>query len=301
VIAARGRRGLLCSSLAVILAVGVAWPSAVPAAEPVAGAADVDEARRLYDDGRARFDTLDYAGAIELWTKAYALLPEGEQTRAVRNDLVYNIATAQEKAYELDGDPTHLRQARGLLDRYLTAFTEMYEPTPETRAEVEKVNARIAELDAKLAEAGAATEPVPTPGPVMDPAARAREDARWRQQEIKRLLREDPELSRQYRGGTGMVAGGSVALGLGGVSGMVALMFLLARATEEAIDPVTGEETEPERSRATVGAIVSGVLAAGLVTGGAVLLGVGVGRRRRAKRAARERVALRPWGLAFGV
>jgi hypothetical protein len=249
----------------------------------------MDEVRQLYTDGRARFDTLDYQGAIDLWTKAFGLLPAEEENRSIRNDLVYNIATAQEEAYKVDRDPTHLRQAIGLLRRYVDEYKAIYKPTPEARAEVEKVKARIAELEARLAEAEAARTPAATPAAPPDPRAEEQRKAIA----VKQMLREDPELSRQYRSGTSMIAGGSVALGLGAVSFVVMLAYLLMRSAAQIGDDITGEgPNEAAEKSATTGAAVSGVLSGLLIATGCVLIPIGVGRRKRAKEEARKRVVL---------
>jgi hypothetical protein len=257
------------------------------------------EVKQLYTQGRARFDTLDYQGAIDLWTKAFGLLPANEDNRSIRNDLVYNIATAQEEAYKVDRDPAHLRQAIGLLERYVDEYKALYKPTPEARAEVEKVRARVAELEAKLAEAEAATTPAATPAAPPDPRAEEQRKAIA----VKQLLREDPEISQQYRSGTSMIAGGSVAFGLGAVSFVVMLAYLSLRAAARLDEDITGEDPEDDAvyQRATTGAAVSGVLSGLLIATGCVLLPIGVGRRKRAKQAARERVVLSPHPLGLSV
>jgi hypothetical protein len=269
------------------------------AAQPAASDVEMDEAKELYTQGRARFDTLDYQGAIDLWTKAFGLLPANDDTRSIRNDLVYNIATAQEEAYKVDRDPTHLRQAVGLLRRYVEEYKQLYKATPEARAEVAKVEARIAELEARLAEAEAAQAPAATPAAPPDPRAEQRRKAIA----VKQLLREDPELSQQYRSGTSMIAGGSVALGLGAVSFGVMLIYLMLRGAARLDDEVTGEDPDDDavEQRATTGAAVSGALAGLLIATGCVLLPIGVGRRRRAKEAAQKRVVLQPHGLGLSV
>jgi uncharacterized membrane protein len=128
------------------------------------------EARDLFEQGKAKYDTFDYNGAIELWQLAYSKVPPREA--GVRHSMVYNIALAQEKAYDVDKDAQHLRQAVLLLEQWVKDFKAMYERTPETAAEVEKANERIAELKRKItiAEGGS------PPPPAEDPPAEAEED-----------------------------------------------------------------------------------------------------------------------------
>jgi two-component sensor histidine kinase len=124
------------------------------------------ESRALYEEGKAKFDTFDFEGAVDLWTKAYAKLPESEAS--VRNAMVYNIATAQEKAYEVDKDVQHLRQAVLLLEQYVKTYKAMYKKTPETKAEVDKAEGRIATLKERIARAERGedvTAPPPTDVP----------------------------------------------------------------------------------------------------------------------------------------
>jgi tetratricopeptide (TPR) repeat protein len=298
VVLRRKQRSIARSLLVGALSVALAVPSPVVAAQPAASDVDMEDVKELYAQGRARFDTLDYQGAIDLWTKAFAQLPANEENRSIRNDLVYNIATAQEEAYKVDRDPTHLRQAIGLLRRYVDEYKALYKPTRQARAEVDKVKARIAELEARLAEAEAATQPAATPATPPDPRAEERRKAIA----VKQLLREDPELSRQYRSGTSMIAGGSVALGLGAISLVVMLAYLMLRSAARVGDEITGEGPDDAAEKsATTGAAVSGGLGLGLIVTGAVLLPIGVGRRRRAKREAQERVVLHPYPPGLSV
>jgi hypothetical protein len=128
--------------------------------------AQLAEARDLFEQGKAKYDTFDYKGAIDLWQLAYSKVPTREA--GVRHAMVYNIALAQEKAYDIDKDASHLRQAVLLLEQWVRDFKTMYKKTPETEAEVNKANTRIAELKRKIA-AAEGTEPEPDPPPVEEP------------------------------------------------------------------------------------------------------------------------------------
>ena len=198
----------------------VSLPGPAGAAEPAETAgSDEDtraEAQRLYNEGRARYETLDYTGAIELWTRAYSMVPESDEGRAIRAALVYNIAQAQEKAFDVDHDVVHLRQAKGLLERYLADFEALYEPTPENKAEADKVRTRIDELTERIERASEVTAPQPDPRA----AARAqREETRKKELEHRKradaLLAKDPKLSAQFKKGKTMMIAGGVVLGVG--------------------------------------------------------------------------------------
>jgi NAD(P)H-hydrate repair Nnr-like enzyme with NAD(P)H-hydrate dehydratase domain len=257
-------------ALALVLA-APATARATPPDDPVA------QARDLYDSGRAKYETLDYAGAITDWTQAYAVLPATEDNRSVRNELAYNIASAQEKSFDLDGDVTHLRQARGLLERYLGEFKSLYKPTPENKAESQRVAQRIAELDAKIATASRASTgaaPARDQKPAPTPAQQERAAARAKEAKARQLLATDPELSKRYRSGRGLVIGGGTLLGVG------ALLVAAGAYTFTSDAPIAA------------GALV----ATGVVVAipGAVLLPIGLKRMKGARTEARQRVVFLP-------
>mgnify|MGYP007011841806 CR=1 FL=1 len=271
---------MVCA-LGLVSALAAAQPAPAAAAtalEPAAqqDASELAEVRQLYEEGKAKFDTFDYVGAVDLWTKAYAKLEPIEGNREIRNNLVYNIATAQEKAYEINGDPVHLRQARALLQRYVDEYKQLYKPTPEGREEVTKVEARIQELDDRIAGAGTGgtVEPVlpeenrpPTP----------RDLKREQDRKVKEILRDDPEIASEYRSGRGMVTGGAVMLAVGGTFALSALSLW-------------GVTTSGGTGRNTVIAVAS--IGGAIAVGGAVLVGLGVPKRKRATQKARDKAAM---------
>ena len=154
----------------------VAATSLVPCVAMAAAPADDDaalaEARAMFERGRAKYDTFDYEGAIDLWQQAMQKVPENQA--GVRNAMVYNIALAQEKAYDIDTDVAHLRQAAVLMETYAKSVPNLYGEGPEGEAELERVTARLAELRGRIEDAEAAQpEPIapPTdPDPVAEDA-----------------------------------------------------------------------------------------------------------------------------------
>lgn len=81
-----------------------------------------EEAEVLYREGTVKYEAADYNGAIEDFTAALALVveaPDTEDNRRTRLTILYNIAATHEKAFTIDQDITHLRQAIALYERYL--------------------------------------------------------------------------------------------------------------------------------------------------------------------------------------
>ncbi len=285
------RRGLalgVCLALAVPtgLVVGPRPALAVvtaPAEDPA-----LVESRELYDEGKAKFDTFDYNGAVDLWTKAYAKLPESEA--GVRNAMVYNIATAQEKAYELDKDVQHLRQAVLLLEQYIKTYKTMYAKTPATKAEVDKAEGRIASLKERIARAERGEDATPppaegTPGTTGTPgtptSSGLNDGIVWNtghhpppDQDLvaknRRLAAEDEKTDH-------MLIGSDVAQSLGG-------LLLLGGAGATIGGSQLRTEEDPSRGAGARGAGY-GSLALGLagVVTGVTLMVIGFERRKKAR------------------
>jgi hypothetical protein len=231
---------------------------------------DLQRAERLYAEGVAAYETHDYEGAADKWTESYAALPE--DAAGHRNQMVYNIATAQEQAYEVDKDLQHLRQARLLLASYVDNYKQMYEKTPETKAEVHRANDRIRALDDRIAgvEQGASTDAPDgrnlafTSGhdPPVDKERLAH----------NRKLSDDGNKADRF-----IIAGWAV--------GGVGLLFLLGGA-----GTVAGTARSNNRGGQLGGYGALGLGAVGVATGGA-LLGVGFKKRKLVKQG---RVAVAP-------
>ncbi len=98
-------------------------PAGVPIAVSGEGTEGVDDpmarVASLINDGQVLFDTADFIGAIDRWTRAYAALPDAPDILTARNLLTYQIAQAHIEAHAIDGQPTHLRKAERLLSRYI--------------------------------------------------------------------------------------------------------------------------------------------------------------------------------------
>lgn len=265
-----------------------AW-AGPPAADPPAEDPAIDEARALYEEGKGRFDTFDYQGAVDLWTKAYAKLPEDEA--GIRNRLVYNIATAQEKAFELDSDVQHLRQAQMLLESYIGNYKAMYPRTPETKVEVDKAEERIASLKERIeaAQKGDVRPPPPIEGQSTEIG--------WNGQPIPapnpELMERNRRLADEERKTDKILIASYVTLSIGGLFTLIGVSTVAAgnnlEAPEGLEDPETGESAVDDGEDSETAAAVRGGGYGGLALGlaglvaGFTLLGVGLDRRKKAK------------------
>ena len=260
------RRVASGSAALAVMAGAITISTPVYAMAPAAAAdPDLAKAEQLYDEGVAAYETHDYEGAAAKWTQSYAALPEG--AAGPRNQMVYNIATAQERAYDVDKDVQHLRQARMLLASYVDNYKKMYEKTPETKAEVGRANDRIRQLDDRIAAAEAGN-----PGSGRDDAPTNFSFSSGHDPPVdKERLAHNRMLATQSTKADHLIIAGWAVGGTG-------LLFALAGAGTMA----GGQRAENRNATyGGVGALALG--AAGLAAGGA-LLGVGFTRKKRIQR-----------------
>lgn len=118
------------------------------------------KAEALYDEGSGLYDAADYAGAIQKFTAALALVKtsDSQEASAVKRPLLWNIAIAHERSFAVDHDVKHLRQAQILYRNYVLLLGEN---EADARAEADTNLARVQKL---LDEQAA--HPVPPPRPV---------------------------------------------------------------------------------------------------------------------------------------
>jgi tetratricopeptide (TPR) repeat protein len=134
---------------------GAPPPAPAPAAPAVTPEEEtpLQRAEQLFRRGVTRYETARYDEAVQLWTEAYEILEPTRENRAIRNDLVYNISSAQVEAYRIDRDPKRLRQAKQLLERYVAVYRELSEGDDTSEQEIGQAETRIAEIDAMLDDA----------------------------------------------------------------------------------------------------------------------------------------------------
>ena len=105
----------------------------------------MDEAAALYNEGGALFDSADYEGAIDKFTRALGIVVSINGNDHTRLTLLYNIASAHEKQFTIDKDVSHLRKALNLYKRY----RDFAQRTGDLGEELD-VESRISRLERKL-------------------------------------------------------------------------------------------------------------------------------------------------------
>jgi hypothetical protein len=253
------------TSLLLVPATLIAWltpPSveartlAQPEGEAVETAGDdpVEQAQKLFDEGATKFETADYIGAIELWTEAFGLVPNAPENAPVKAKLIANIAAAQERAYLVDKEVSHLNQAKILIERYRGTLDDIYLDELEREKELAWVNERLTKIDAELK------------------IVAEREAAK---QAAEQAAAEQAEQPPPRPPGRGLVIGGSVLAGVGaaGLGVMVGGMVVGSSNDDISDLPTTDLDTRADRFR--MGRLGNALAIAGGV-GGGVLLGVGV-------------------------
>ncbi len=255
-------------------------PSAADGGEPAPGGAEavgadeLAEARTLFEQGVAHYEAAAYARAIEVWFEALSLVPRTYDNRKIRAELIYNIATAQEKSFDIGGDIQNLRRARRALERFLSEIDKIYEAARER----EQVQARIQRLDERIAAA----------------------ERKARALELEKAERMRPKFdpvidARERRRNRALLATGGVltALGVAGLATMAAGLAVGKRASRDLAGLETGAELGTRRDVQARGRLGNTLAVTGILVGGVALL-VGVPmviaggvfeRRRRAYRA----------------
>jgi len=258
---------MIARSLALALSASLALSSSAALARASFEPESSDEAElyakaeALYEQGKGEFETANYAAAIETWTKAYTMLPSTHESARVKVLLLYDIATARELAFDVDGDVTHLRQAKILLENFDTNIPALYDEGAPADEERKRVHERIAKLKKKIEEAGAGPGPLvdePEPKPDMEP--------------------EDPGAAKKRKA---MVIAGATLLGLGGASlGLMTAGIVIGEKANDISgledDDIEGRRDQFERGRTgNTLAIVGGAAAGVFVITGTVLLVLG--------------------------
>jgi tetratricopeptide (TPR) repeat protein len=260
-------------------------------AAPPDSSANAD-AEAMFRRGQAKYETADYNGAIELWTEAYALVESTPETASIKALLLYNLAQAHVKAYELDEDVIHLKQAQQLLSSFRNNLSLLYEDKAQLEEETKKVDERLAEIETMLAAAKPPPEEQPPPPEDEPPPPEIEPEP----------VADD---AADARPGKPLIIAGGALLGLAVGSGVVAIVGVAIGSGANDIgdlepDDLTGREQRFASGRTgNVLAIVGTIGAGVLLPVGAALIGVGVKRNGEAKRstAMLQRTRL---GASFG-
>ncbi len=269
-----------------------------------APADDMARAEKLYLDGKAKFEIAEYLEALRLWQEAYGLIPDSEDVRPIKNDLVYNMAKAQVKAYAVDHDVARLRKAKLLFEQYLGEHQSLHGDSEAAVKEREEVKAQLVEVEGLLEEQGSAT-PAEGPAPVdpdaappEDPAAEDDEDEDEDDDfDLDAVLDANPDLKAEHKKGRDMIIAGSVVTGVG-------VLGLLAGAASIGAAVTFNEMGNTDGSKnATNLAIAAGAFGGVAFVSGAVVLGLGIPRVIKAKKKAKQRaeeqraaeVGFAPW------
>ena len=231
-------------------------------APALAAPKDLEQAKALHQKAQARFDTADYEGAIDAWTQAYEALPNEASSARMKPFILYNIATAREKAYEVGLDVAQLRQAKILLETFRDAIPRIYVDSAEAAAERERVQTRIAAIDAKI---GAHEGPAPEPEPESEPEP-------------------EPEPEPTRDSGRPWVIAGAALTGVGAALGGVAIAGAVIGSNANEIGPDVEQDYDErgeqfERGRAGNAMAIAGAIGAPVMLGAGVALIV-IGKRR---------------------
>jgi tetratricopeptide (TPR) repeat protein len=285
--------------MALATCVGLAWASFVPAtalaatfaAPPGESSANAD-AEVMFRRGQAKYETADYAGAIDLWTEAYALVESTPETASIKALLLYNLAQAHVKAYELDEDAIHLKQAQQLLSSFRNNLTLLYEDKAQLEEETKKVDERLAEIEVMLA-AAKPTQDEPPPPELESPPP---------EDEPEPVV--DDSASDARPGKPLMIAGG-VMLGLGVGGAVIGIVGAALGSGANDIGDLDATDLAAREQRFATGRTGNALLIVGSVTAGVLLpvggalMAIGAKRNNEAKRstAILQRTRL---GASFG-
>lgn len=142
-------------------------PEPGPDAPSASDQAAIERAEGLYRKGSTLYESAEYPGAIAAFTEALAIVQEmPDAPLETKLSLLYNIASAHERAYEIDGDVAHLRQALKLYQRYEADSADVGDQL-DAGARRTRIETTLRELE--TAKVVPAPEPSPaTPRPADD-------------------------------------------------------------------------------------------------------------------------------------
>jgi MYXO-CTERM domain-containing protein len=263
----------------------------------------------LFRSGQDRFETSDFAGAIEKWTQAYEELPDGPEHQAIRAMLLANLAQAHVEAHAIDKDLEHLRRADGLFVSYLAMIDPEDVQTHDTiEAERRRIAGMLEQAQEQQREqeraARSETEPERAEPERAEPE-RAEPAPRRRTDEPLPIGRRDRGVAEYTKWERAMVIGGGVTLTFAvGLTGATTA-FLWLRNEEEkrgfaaSRNPATSGAALRDIDQSAIRfhrlAISTGTASGVLAAIGLGLVGAAVAHRRR-RPSNRTTVGLGPGG-----
>lgn len=272
-------RGFIATALVLALA-----PPPVHAGPNKADRKLLNEVSALAAEAQTRFETADYAAAIELWTQAYAALPAEPAYEKRRNGLAYLIAQACVEAYALDPQLVYLRKAERLFEQYLETI-KAEDARAKVKGTLDELRGKIRAAEEKEAAAQEAARREREAGDAAEAG---------RQEEQARAAARRVAAERDARVGRRLTIGGGALVGAGGLAlGLMTYGLVRGRGLDREGDDARGEgvmDLEFYRDLIADGvtanriAIVGGALGGLLVVAGVALIGAGAARQRRARR-----------------
>jgi hypothetical protein len=275
-------------------------PTQAWAAEPPAPAAAPSDSRAQakarFDEGLTAYERSDFAGAIESWTSARALMADDPAARDAWHVLGLDLAQAHVRAYRLDRDAGHFAPAQELLDGYVAWVDRpAHTMSPDEEEDRPRAVEMLAFIEKERTARDDAAPSAPAPAPVVAAVPPSHAD--------RAATPTDPSArAHELRTSTALIASGSVSLGLAVASG-VALALCMRNAASAERDyemlqseigdrPPTDEEAddlafaEQRGINANAGTIASGVGIAVFTAAGVGMLASGLVMRKRALLAA---------------
>ncbi len=274
---------LACALLGSSLLVAAPAAQAGPAQAEAQVDQNIEAAKALHQEARAKYELFEYLEAIELWEKAYAKLGTEAEYASIRSAVVYNLATARSKQYGIDKDIVHLKKAKLLLERYAVEQESL-----GNQEDLERARKTIEEIDAELAKAEAEAEPTPSPtGPEPE-------------REPEASLGTSETGPSRDDGGAGpgrpLMIGGAVALAVGvGGFGLMGAGFAQASSAQKEYDdldtPISELEGLEKRGKAGNAMGIAGTVVGVVGVGAGVALLVLGAKKNKSQVSARPELA----------
>jgi hypothetical protein len=272
-----------------------------PASASAQSPDELAKVERLYNEGRDLYETADYDGAIAKWTEAYSLLGDSAESAEIRTTLLYNLSSAHEAAFDIDGDVTHLTKAKVLLERFAQQIDGLY--TGEAgELERQRVHERVAGIDAKLAAARGDETKSPQDDDPVEPVEPATEP------DPEPVAQPDPPTDHPKTANKPLLIAGSASLvlGLGGLGLGVAAIFKAERANEfgEQTLDVTPEALALRHEQIRQGQQMNALTYAGLIAGGVLVVTgatlLGLSKRTKSNTKSKQIAAISSMGPSMG-